>query len=302
VATSPSHPLHLLSRLQIVTIAIEMGDLDRASVTLGELSAETRASRSWFWTGRLLFSRALLAERQGDYASADQLLEETICALRAIDDQPGLLQALTLRGAIAADHADRQRATASLTEAVELAAVHGSKLRLAHLLEAVASLVLDHHAEMCVRLAVAAERLRNSLGGAPMPTEQARLGRCLELAKRRLGDRVYARLWRDESTASLEAILADARRALQRVMTVAPHASAVARGESLSDREREVAVLVTGGFSNREIARELVISLKTVEAHVHHVLNKLGLTNRVQIATWGLRHGVAPAERDAAAG
>jgi len=54
---------------------------------------------------------------------------------------------------------------------------------------------------------------------------------------------------------------------------------------------------VTRGYNNREIAEELVISLKTVEAHIHHVLNKLGLSNRVQIATWGLRHEIVLLEQ-----
>jgi DNA-binding NarL/FixJ family response regulator len=66
----------------------------------------------------------------------------------------------------------------------------------------------------------------------------------------------------------------------------------------LSQRERDVAILVTRGYSNRQIAQELVITHKTTEAHVDHILNKLGLSNRVQIATWGLRHGVLIVEHD----
>lgn len=59
-----------------------------------------------------------------------------------------------------------------------------------------------------------------------------------------------------------------------------------ARGllEQLSDREREVAVSVGHGRSNAEIAAELYMSLATVKAHVSHMLSKLGLNNRVQIA------------------
>jgi DNA-binding NarL/FixJ family response regulator len=54
---------------------------------------------------------------------------------------------------------------------------------------------------------------------------------------------------------------------------------------------------VTRGFSNREIANELVVTKKTADAHVGHILTKLGFSNRVQIATWGLRHGLATSDR-----
>jgi predicted ATPase/DNA-binding CsgD family transcriptional regulator len=62
---------------------------------------------------------------------------------------------------------------------------------------------------------------------------------------------------------------------------------------ALSEREYAVVQLVAGGRSNREIAESLVITKKTAEAHVSHILTKLGLCSRVQIATWSLLHGVA---------
>jgi DNA-binding NarL/FixJ family response regulator len=54
--------------------------------------------------------------------------------------------------------------------------------------------------------------------------------------------------------------------------------------DRLTDREREVAVAVGLGKSNAEISRELYMSVATVKAHVSHVLDKLELNNRVQIA------------------
>jgi DNA-binding NarL/FixJ family response regulator len=60
--------------------------------------------------------------------------------------------------------------------------------------------------------------------------------------------------------------------------------AATARLAGLSDREREVAVAVGQGKSNADIAGELYMSLATVKAHVSHILVKLEMTNRVQIA------------------
>jgi DNA-binding NarL/FixJ family response regulator len=61
------------------------------------------------------------------------------------------------------------------------------------------------------------------------------------------------------------------------------------RGDPLSPREREVAGLVAQGLTNREIAARLVLSERTAQNHVQHILTKLGLPNRGQIAVWMTR-------------
>lgn len=62
--------------------------------------------------------------------------------------------------------------------------------------------------------------------------------------------------------------------------TVEPSASGLTR------REREVAQLVARGLSNREIAAGLVISQRTAETHIEHILAKMGFNSRTQIAAW----------------
>lgn len=54
----------------------------------------------------------------------------------------------------------------------------------------------------------------------------------------------------------------------------------------LTPREREIAELIARGMSNRAIAANLVISQRTAESHVEHILNKLGFTSRSQVAAW----------------
>ncbi|GAA1988761.1 response regulator transcription factor [Kitasatospora viridis] len=63
------------------------------------------------------------------------------------------------------------------------------------------------------------------------------------------------------------------------------------RGSSLTDREREVLGHIADGRSNREIARALSLSEKTVKTHVSNILMKLDLADRTQAALWAVRHG-----------
>jgi len=56
--------------------------------------------------------------------------------------------------------------------------------------------------------------------------------------------------------------------------------------DPLTKREREVALLVGRGLSNRQIAAASHISERTVESHVQHILDKLGFANRTQVAAW----------------
>jgi NarL family two-component system response regulator LiaR len=66
-----------------------------------------------------------------------------------------------------------------------------------------------------------------------------------------------------------------------------------ARPDDLTERELEVVRLVAQGLTNHEIAGKLWISEKTVKAHVSHVLAKLGLKDRTQLAIHAIKSGLA---------
>ena len=63
--------------------------------------------------------------------------------------------------------------------------------------------------------------------------------------------------------------------------------------DALTDREREVLVLIARGKSNQELARELTISLDTVKSHIRHVFTKLGVRNRAQAVIAAYESGLA---------
>lgn len=62
---------------------------------------------------------------------------------------------------------------------------------------------------------------------------------------------------------------------------------------ALTPRELEVLRLIARGYTYREVGEELFISVKTVETHMSHILRKLQLTNRHQLAAWATRRGLA---------
>jgi DNA-binding NarL/FixJ family response regulator len=59
--------------------------------------------------------------------------------------------------------------------------------------------------------------------------------------------------------------------------------------DQLTGREREVLRLIARGYAYKEVAKELFISVKTVETHVSKVLRKLQLSNRHELTAWALQ-------------
>lgn len=95
------------------------------------------------------------------------------------------------------------------------------------------------------------------------------------------------------------------RNFIERALAMMPSAPTLtpARAEKekfggLTAREREVAALIARGRSNREIAEELFVGVRTVEAHITHILDKLGLSSRAQIAVWAVEKGLSRAVED----
>ena len=96
--------------------------------------------------------------------------------------------------------------------------------------------------------------------------------------------------------------LADAvRRAARKEATLHPRVAArlvhalrdpESSDQSLSEREREVLLVIAEGLSNQQIAAKLGIGEKTVKTHVSNILAKLDLSDRTQVAVWAWRHGL----------
>ena len=74
------------------------------------------------------------------------------------------------------------------------------------------------------------------------------------------------------------------REMLPTALQVAPDAPVEARADVLTNREREVALLVAEGLRSREVAERLTIAPQTVKSHLKTIFDKLGVRNRVELA------------------
>jgi DNA-binding CsgD family transcriptional regulator len=232
------------------------------------------------------FGEALIESGQPD-RGRDQIL-------RALggDDLPGVEAAyrpyfydVLTSGEMALGH---HAAAATWARAAgETAAGLGLSGRTGAALHAAALVESDPHAGASLALG-AAEAL-----GRAHPIEGAR---ARTLAGRHLdagGDRAGALLQLRQATTELSALGAhhyaaqavrERRRLGERLARGGRRRQALTGIASLSDREREVAGLVEGRLTNREIAERLVLSEKTVERHLSHIFLKLGARSRVEVA------------------
>lgn len=63
-------------------------------------------------------------------------------------------------------------------------------------------------------------------------------------------------------------------------------------GEELTEREQSAAVLLAYGYTNQDIARQLNVSVRTVESERAHLMRKLGFDRRTELVRWALEHGL----------
>jgi non-specific serine/threonine protein kinase len=135
-------------------------------------------------------------------------------------------------------------------------------------------------------LAAAAEAAWAAIPATPAPPLRAHHDAALEAARAVLPGAEYRAAFARGSTMDQAEAVAFALGESARPRPDAGRAGA-SPGQ-LTCRERDVAALVARGQSNSQIAADLVISVRTVETHVQHIMDKLGCGTRAQIAAWSV--------------
>jgi non-specific serine/threonine protein kinase len=197
---------------------------------------------------------------------------------------PSLLHNL---GCVALRRNDARRALRLFRESLALFRDQGDRRGVADCLEGVAGAFgALRQPERAARLFGAAERLREATGSPAWPANASDVARGIDSVRQALDPVAFARAWGDGR-----------RWAVEQAVSQALAAERLDRGadDELTPREREVALLVAQGRTNRQIGERLVITEGTARLHVKHVLGKLGFQSRAQIAAWVAARGIDPA-------
>ncbi|MGY4920428.1 ATP-binding protein [Streptomyces sp. 900116325] len=187
--------------------------------------------------------------RKGELESAAALIREGLELQRPIGDHRGFALGTEVLAWVTAAQGDYKRAALLLGSAQTIWRTLGTSLSgLAHL--------VDFHAE------------------------------CVSKLKQKLGEEKFHALLREAADLTADQAVACAleeKGTPEKAQADQPEFGAL---PALTRRELQIAKLLAEGLSNKEIAARLVISPRTVEGHVEHILTKLSFTSRAQIAGW----------------
>jgi predicted ATPase/DNA-binding NarL/FixJ family response regulator len=279
-------------------VAREQGDYERASCLY---RAGLVAAQKVGDTRGIALARDHLgdmAQLQGDDERAATLYEESLTLFREVGDLRRTSVALMNLGNVAIKRGDLERALTLYREGLELAQAVRDRHRIAEGIEGVAnSALLQGRATRAARLFGAAEAVREAISVPVPPSERAAYVRRMDAVCDRLGEAAYAAARVEGRAMTPEQAIGYALAEEQPVpppVHVPGSRSAGGQAVLLTPRETEVAVLVARGLANREIAAELVIAEGTAANHVHHILTKLGVHSRKQIARWAAERGLHP--------
>jgi len=233
--------------------------------------------------GTTLSNLGYAALMQGNYERATTRCEEALALAHelgsaGVDIIP---ETSVNKGLVALLQSDYDRARMSFEEALVMGQNRGRKASVINSLEAMASLsgVLGEPTRSA-RLWGTAEAAREATAIVLPPGERTLHEPYLVSARTRLGDRKWEETLAEGRTMSLEEASQYALSEEEQPQ-MPPE-----RSIELTRREREVAILVARGLTNRQISTRLGISERTAGNHVAKILRKLGLSSRAQIATW----------------
>jgi DNA-binding CsgD family transcriptional regulator len=236
---------------------------------------------------------------EGDYESARAYAQRAVELGRSLGDAWTIPVALRTLAEVARAQGDHGQAAAPLAESLDGFRTAGYRHEIAECLEALADISGEQgRHERAARLQGAAEALREQIAVQRRPPDRSdrHPATSTALAGLRVAAWAQGRVMTPEE--AIEYALSGEEVELTSITRTAVSDESSADeppDERLTHREKEVATLVARGLTNRQIAKELVISEHTVENHVAKILKKLGLDSRTQIAAWATRQGLPTA-------
>lgn len=268
-----------LCKAPLATAQLAAGDVASA-LTNGTLAAERfRAQDGLRITVINPITDILMAH--GEVAAARRCADEAVSASVGCH----LAVALSSRARVAKAQGEAEQAERDAREALAIAAEVDAHLITADALECLAGLMADagSHRE-AARLYGAADAVRKDTGAVRFKVRDDGHTTAIGAVRDALGQNDFESAWAEGAAMSTLEAIAYARRGHGKRKRPA------SGWHSLTPTERDVVCLVGEGLPNNDIASRLFISPRTVQSHLTHVYNKLGVSSRVQLAQEAARH------------
>ena len=268
---------HTAMSLQHLSIAAMLRGDPAAAVPLSEdCVAMARTTGDRWLVAVTLHVLGNAIERTGDAQAAEMQFQEVLRLGREANDDWLLAYPLANLTGLLVRRGELKGAHATARESLELAWRMGDR-RLCAL--------------MLLNLAVLADRMRRSLRAARLlgagEAQFERLGATPEAPPDGLDDLRAATSHGALALARAKGRALTLPAAVEEALVDAPSHGSGRRG-GLTRREMEIAALVSQGLSNLQIAQRLSITEGTTQNHLSHILDRLGLTSRTQVAAWVL--------------
>jgi ATP/maltotriose-dependent transcriptional regulator MalT len=267
-------------------VAIAEGDLPRGIENLGKAIESLRASADLARLIPALYWLGCAHYTQGDLEHASAVYAEQLALTESRGEIMWRAMAMSDYGSALWRRGIRTQGMALLEESLGLLRRMGNLFGCAWCFEELGWAVVDHDAKLAAVLMGAADA-QFTATRSPLATFgnlTTNHDACMEQARQKLGRKAFDAAVDRGRDLSLDEAIAHA---LAEQPTTAPTPSA--GDAALTQREWQVAELVTQGLTNKAIADKLVISQRTVDGHVEHIRDKLGFDSRTQIATWLLQ-------------
>ena len=217
---------------------------------------------------------ALAALAGGDLVAARRGADEAVSTTAGV----WLMHALMTRSRVAIAQGEPEQAEHDAHDALTMAASMQAYLGISDTLECLATLAGDpgSHRE-AARLFGAAHGSRERIGEVRFKVWDAAYEASVAALRDELGENDFDSAWAEGAALSTEEAIAYAQRGRGQRKRPASGWGA------LTPTERDVVRLVSEGLANNDIASRLFISPRTVQSHLTHVYNKLGVSSRVQL-------------------
>jgi predicted ATPase/DNA-binding CsgD family transcriptional regulator len=262
------------------------GDNERFRALAEESLAAFRELEDVEGIGLATLHVGMVALSRDDPAGARPAIEESLAIARSLGDRRTIAKGAYFLGDTALGLQEHAEARALYEESLGLSIELGDRWVSAISLEGLArTAVASGQPEAAARLLGAADAIREATGATRSPYWQELHDGIVPEVRARLGEETF-------DTASREGRTLTAERAAS-VLGVPAVAPAADRADGLTSREVEVLNLVADGLTDAEVAERLVVSLRTVHAHLRSIYRKLDVRSRSAATRYAVESGLA---------